>query len=113
MAENDLRLLAVFVVCIHGRAVHRIATRRIPAVCPIQDPIGSVEVQINRLRKVFIKKLNISAILGRLSWRDDNVGPENSTVTGVAIAFLRPINLAALDVYSNAHTPLPRVRPWA
>ena len=64
MGEKDLRLLAISWQRVHGRTIHRVATRRIPAVGPIKGPIGEVEVQIDWLRQFFIKELNVSAIRG-------------------------------------------------
>src|SRR3984893_10954350 len=83
MCEKDLRLLAIFGLSIHGCTVHRVATRRVSAVGPIQRPMNWIEVQIDRLRKLVIKKLNVPAALGRLTLRNLNVGPKNSAQTRV------------------------------
>src|SRR3984957_15450289 len=79
MSEKDCRLLAISWQRIHGRTIHRVATRRIPAVAPIKGPIGEVEVQIDWLRQVFIKKFDVSAIRGSLTLRDLDVSPRVST----------------------------------
>src|SRR5580693_8819254 len=75
MCEKDLRLLAIFGLSIHGCAVHSVATRRVPAVGPIQRPMNWIEVQIDRLRKIVIKKLDVPAAPGQLTLRNLNVGP--------------------------------------
>src|ERR1700740_2623430 len=62
MGEKDLRLFVISWQPVHGRTIHRIATRRIPAVGPIKGPIGEVKVQIDWLRQFFIKKFHVSAI---------------------------------------------------
>src|SRR5277367_2971390 len=113
MGEKDLGLLAISWQRVQGRTIHRIATRRIPAVGPIKGPIGEVEVQIDWLRQVLIKKFNVSAIRGRLTLRDLDVSPTDSALTGVASPFLSPIKLAAFGVYGDADTPFPRVRAGA
>src|SRR5580704_4004217 len=102
MCEKDLRFLATFGLSIHGCAVHCVATRRVPAVGPIQRPTNWIEVQIDRLRKIVIKKLNVPAVLGRLTLRNLNVCPKNSTQTRVVTTLLRPIELAASSVHRNA-----------
>src|SRR5215469_17957125 len=107
MVEKDLRLFAVFRARVHRRAVHGVATRLMPAVCPIQGAIGEVEIQIDWLRQVFIQKFNVCAIRWRLTWRDLDASPKDSA--GVVIAFLRPIKLAALRVHRNADTPFPLI----
>src|ERR1700722_17637751 len=110
MCEKDLRLLAIFGLSIHGCAVHSVATRRVPAVGPIQRPMSWIEVQIDRLRKIVIKKLNVPAALGRLTLRNLDVGPRNSAQTRVVTTLLRPIELAAFSVHRNAHTPFRPIR---
>src|ERR1700719_3852043 len=110
MCEKDLRLLAIFGLSIHGCAVHSVATRRVPAVRPIQRPLNWIEVQIDRLRKIVIKKLNVPAVLGRLTLRSLDVGPKNSTQTRVVTTLLRPIKLAAVTIHRNTNTPFPRIR---
>src|ERR1700722_20109347 len=108
MCEKDLRLLAIFGFSIHGRAVHSVATRRVPAVGPIQRPMNRIEVQIDRLRKIVLKKLTVPEALGRLTLRNLNVGPENSAQTRVVTTLLGPVELAASSVHRNAHTPFRR-----
>src|SRR3984957_12278049 len=110
MCEKDLRLLAIFGLSIHRCAVHRVATRRVSAVGPIQRPMNWIEVQIDRLRKIVIKKLNVPAALGRLTLRNLDVGPKNSAQTRVVTTLLRPIELAAFTVHRNAYTPFRRIR---
>src|ERR1700720_2413803 len=95
MCEKDLRLLAILGLSIHGCSVHRVATRRVPAVGPIQRPMNWIEVQIDRLRKIVIKKLNVPAVLGRLTLRNLDVCPKNLAQTRLVTTLLRPIELAA------------------
>src|ERR1700693_5409476 len=99
MGEKDLRLLVISWQRVHGCAIHRVATRRIPAVGPIKGPIGEVEVQINWLRQVFIKKFNVSAIRGSMTLRDLDVSPKDSAIAGVGRSFLGPIKLAAFNIH--------------
>src|ERR1700692_246341 len=113
MGEKDLRLLVISWQRVHWCTIHRVATRRIPAVGPIKGPIGEVEVQIDWLRQVFIKKFNVSAIRGSLTLRDLDVSPRDSALTGVVRPFLGPIKLAAFGVHGDADTPFPRVRSGA
>src|SRR6202166_5266159 len=101
MDENDLRLLVISWQRVHGRTIYRVATRRITAVGPIKGPIGEVEVQIDGLRQVFIKKFNVSAIRGSLTLRDLDVSPRDSAHAGVIRPFLGPIKLAAFGVYRS------------
>src|SRR5579872_5597327 len=88
MGEKDLRLLAIFGLRVHGCTVHSVTTRRVPAVGPVQRPINWVEVQIDRFRKIVIKKLNIHAVLGRLTLRTLDVSPKNSAQTRVLTTLL-------------------------
>src|SRR5258708_38256377 len=113
MREKDLRILVISWQRVHGRTIHRVATRRIPAVGPIKGPIGEVEVQIDWLRQVFIKKVNVSTMRGSLTLRDLDVSPRDSALTGVVRPFLGPIKLAAFGVHGDADTPFPRVRSGA
>src|SRR6266404_9153482 len=110
MREKDLRILVISWQRVHARTIHRVAPRRIPAVGPIKGPIGEVEVQIDWLRQVFIKKFNVSAIRGSLTLRDLDVSPRDSALTGVVRPFLGPIKLAAFGVHGDADTPSPPVR---
>src|ERR1700722_7248659 len=79
MGEKDLRLLEICWKRVNWCKIHRVSTRRIPAVAPIKGPIGEVEVQIDWLRQVFIKKFDVSAIRGSLTLRDLDVSPRVST----------------------------------
>ena len=62
MIQKDLGLFGILRV--HGCTVYRIATRRIPAVGPIQHAIRRIEIQIDWLRKVVVKDLDVAAFLG-------------------------------------------------
>jgi hypothetical protein len=64
MGEKDLRLFAISGLRVHGRTVHYVAARRIPAVRPVEGPIGKIQVQIDGFRQVFIKRFNVSAVRG-------------------------------------------------
>src|SRR5690242_12029798 len=110
MSEKDLRLLAIFGLRVHRCTVHRVATWRVPAVGPIERSINRIEIQIDWLRKIVIKKLNVPAVLGRLSLGNLEVGPKNSTYPSVLTTLLRPIELAAVSVHRNADTPFPLIR---
>jgi hypothetical protein len=77
MGKKDLRIFAISGLRVHGRTIHGVAARRIPAVCPIEGPIGEVEVQIDWLRQFFIEKLNVFAIRRRLTWWDLDVRPKD------------------------------------
>ena len=65
--KRDLGLIAVFGLPVHGRAVHRIATRWIAAISPIQHAVNWVVMsRSDRLWKVVVKNSMYLAISGRL-----------------------------------------------
>src|ERR1700682_5111657 len=73
--------------------------------------VNRIEVEIDRLRKIVIKERNVPAVLSRLTLRNLDVGPEDSTQTRIVPTLLRPIELAAVGVHRNADTPFPLIRP--
>src|SRR5579862_9242882 len=111
MIEKDLRLSGVLRV--HGCPVYRIATRRVPAVGPIQHAIRRIEIQIDWLRKVIVKNLDVAAALDRLTLRNLDIRPTDTTEARFVATPLRPIKLSVVSVHRNSDTPFPCIRPRA
>ena len=64
MGKNDLRFDAISGWRVHRRTINGVATRRVAAVCPIERPIRGVEVEIDWLGQIVIKKFNVTAVRG-------------------------------------------------
>src|SRR5215831_9532774 len=106
MGENDFGLWAISGLRIHGRAIHRVATRRIPAVRPIKGPMGKIEIQIDRLGQVFIENFNVAAICWSLTFGKFEIGAKDASFSSFIGSLLGPIKLSTLWVHRNADAPL-------
>src|SRR5579863_2594979 len=106
MGENDLGLWTISALRVHGRAIHRVATRRISAVCPVKGPIGKIEIQIDWLRQVFKEHLDVFAICRCLTLGDFEICAKDTSSAAFIRPLLGPIKLATLRVHRNAHAPL-------
>ena len=97
MVKNDLRLGTIPGRHIHRSAVHSVAARRVATVCPVERPVGNIEVQIYRLRQVIV----ILAIGCSLAAGNLQICAEDAALTGIVRPFLGPVELAP----SSAHHP--------
>src|SRR5260370_5062123 len=68
-------------------------------------------MQIDRLRQVTEKELDIFAICRSLTLGDFQICAKDAALSGIIIAFLGPVELSAFNVESYAHAPIFRIRP--
>ena len=77
-----------------------------PRSVQYKAPIGDIQVQIDWLRQVFIEKLNIVAIGGRLSpFGISMLARKMRPLPALSSAFLGPVKLATLRIDGNANAP--------
>src|SRR5262249_25492277 len=102
----DLRLLALLWRSIDGRPVHGVAARRVPAIRPIQHPVGEVGIQIDRLRQPVEEDLYVLAVGRRPGWSEPPVGPGEQAPAGGVLPFWGPVDLSSLEVEGWAAGPV-------
>ena len=109
MGKDNLWLFASPRCNIHGRSVHSVTSRGVPTIRPVHHPIGQIEVQIDWLGQTIEQHFDVVAVRGCLPLRDFQIGAKNAALSGVVIAFLRPIKLASVSVDGDTHAPFSRV----
>src|SRR5258708_2907406 len=111
VSKENLRTFASSRRCIHGRPVHSVTGRRITAVRPVDHPVGEIEIQIDRLRQLTEKELDIFATCRSMTVGNFQVCAEDAAFSGVVITLLGPVELSAFNVERHAHAPIFRVMP--
>src|SRR5215469_234493 len=106
MVEKDLRLFAICGLRVQGRAVHRVASRRIPAACPIQTAIGEVKLEVDGFGWAIVEKLNVFAVCGSLTLGNLEISAKDSSLASCIRPLLGPVKLATLSVHRDAYAPL-------
>src|SRR6267142_5350381 len=110
MVENNLRFfLAISLSRIHRRPIHRVATRWIAAVRPVDGPVGKVEFEVNRFWQALVKEFEVFAIGGSLALGNFEIGAKDTSVAGIVRTLLSPIKLAGFEVERDTHAPFPNV----
>ena len=92
-------------VGVYRRAIDRVSARRISAIRPINEPIFQIEFEIDRFRQTIEQKFDVGAVRRRLTIRDVDLRTEDATFAGIIGPFLRPINLSAVRINSDADAP--------
>src|SRR5438477_8497509 len=105
MSEQNVGRWMFAEVGVYRRAIYRISARRISAVGPIQEPILQIELEIDRLRQSIEQEFDVGAVRRSLAFRDVNVRTEDPALARVVRTFLRPVNLSAVRINSDADTP--------
>src|SRR5437899_3670153 len=105
MREQNVGCRMFAEVGVYRRAIDRVSARRISAIRPINEQILQIELEIDRFRQTIEQKFDISAVRSGLTLRDVDLRAEDATFAGVVGSFLRPINLSAVRINSDADTP--------
>src|SRR6266446_8904738 len=105
MREQNVRCRMFGEIGVNRRAVHRVSARRISAVGPINEPILSVDLEIDRFRQTIEQKLDVGAGGRGLTFRNIDVRSEDAALTRVVWSFLRPINFPAIRIDRYPDTP--------
>src|SRR5580658_2018350 len=112
MVENNHRFLfAISSGRIHGRTVHRVASRRIATVGPVEGSVGEIEFEVNGFRQAVVEKFNVFAICRTEALGNFEIGAKDSSLAGIVRALLSPIKLSGLDVERDPYAPFPYVLP--
>src|SRR6266567_6507305 len=98
MREQNVRCRMFGEIGVNRRAVHRVSARRISAVGPINEPILSVELEIDRFRQTIEQKLDVGAGGRGLTPRDVDLRTEDAALARVVRTFLRPVNLSTVRI---------------
>src|SRR3954463_6788187 len=106
MREQNVRCRMFGEIGVNRRAVHRVSARRISAIGPINEPILQIELEIDWFGQAIEQKFDVGAVRRRLTIRDVDLRTEDATLAGIIGSFLRPINLSAVRINSDADTPL-------
>src|SRR4029077_8804015 len=96
MRKQNVRCWMFAEIGINRRAVNCVPTWRISAVCPIQEPILKIELEIDRFRQTIEYYFDVSAISRRLIFRDVDLRAKDAALAGVRRSFLRPIKFPAI-----------------
>src|SRR6266571_2680972 len=105
MREQNVRLRMFGEIGVNRRAVHGVSARRISAIGPINEPILSVELEIDRFRQTIEQKLDVGAGGRGLILRDVDVRTEDAALARVVRTFLRPVNLSTIQIDRDSDTP--------
>src|SRR6266478_5396970 len=103
MRKQNVRCRMFAEIRINRRAVNCVPTRRISAVCPINEPILQIELEIDRFRQTIEQKFDVSAISRRLAFRDVDLRAKDAALAGVRRPFLRPINFPAIWINGDSN----------
>src|SRR6266436_9641936 len=109
MREQDVGCRMFAEVGVYRRAIDRVSARRISAIRPINEPILSVELEIDRLRQTIEQKFDVSPISRRLAFRDVDLRAKDAALAGVLRPFLRPINFPAIWINGDSNAQLSTV----
>src|SRR5437588_11733063 len=99
MREQNVRCRMFGEIGVNRRAVHRVSARRISAVGPINEPILSVEFEIDRFWQTIEQKLDVGAGGRGLTFRNIDVRSEDAAFTRIIGSFLRRTHLSAVRIY--------------
>src|SRR5215471_13864004 len=93
-------------------AVYRVAFRRITAIGPIQEPVLSIDFEIDRLRQTIEQQFDVCSVRRRLAFRNVDVCTKDAALARIVRTFLSPIKLSAvwIDGYPNA--PFRLISSW-
>src|SRR5882724_10025995 len=105
MREQNVGCRMFAEVGVYRRAIDRVAARRISAIGPINEPILQIELEIDWFRQTVEQKFDVGAVRRRLTIRDVDLHSEDSPFSRIIGSFLRPINLSAVRINSDADTP--------
>src|SRR5712675_2229631 len=107
MGKEDLRVSTRPWRRIRGRSVHRVSPRRITAVCPVDHPIG--EIEIDRLGQIIEKQFDVFTIGRALALRNFQACAKDPPLASIVVALLGPIKLLVLHVEGYTDTPVSRI----
>src|ERR1700730_1294435 len=102
MSHHDLRLGGLVV---DRGPVHRVATRRIAAVRPVENTAFVVELNIDRLRQTVEEDLDVGPGCCSLAGGNFDIGPEDATEPRIVRAFLRPVKMSEFRVDRQPNAP--------
>jgi hypothetical protein len=80
VGEQNLRSFAGTRCRVHGCAIHRIASGRVTSIGPVHHPVLCIELEIDGLRQIFVKHLDVRAIRGYLAQRNIDVGTTDAAL---------------------------------
>src|SRR5207249_9846494 len=105
MREQNVGCRMFAEVGVYRCAIDRVSARRISAIGPINEPILQIELEIDWFGQAVEQKFDVGAVRRRLTIRDVDLRTEDATFAGIIGSFLRPINLFAVRINSDADAP--------
>src|SRR4029077_10247937 len=96
---------------INGCAVHRVTARWDATVGPVEHAIFEIELEINRLRQVIEKYLDVRTVGGGLTLGDFDARSKDSALLAIVRTLLRPVDLIALGVDGDPDGPPGLIAP--
>src|SRR6266436_5110516 len=105
MREQNVRCRMFGEIGVNRRAVHGVAARRSSAIGPINEPILQIELEIDWFGQTIEQKFDVGAVRSDLILRDVDLLTEDAALTRIIGSFLRPINLSAVRINSDADAP--------
>src|ERR1700752_354718 len=105
MGVQNLRSLVLLRLRIHRCAIYRVATRRISTIRPIHHTALEIQLQVNRLGQAVEEDFDVCTIRGALALGYFDIRAKDAALSSIIRAFLRPVDLPALDIKRDPHTP--------
>src|SRR5882762_9244005 len=112
MREQNVRCQTLGEIGVNRRAAYRVPARWISAVRPIQEPILSIELEIDRFRQTIEQEFDVGAVRRRLAFRDLDLRAEDSAFTRIVRSFLRPVNFSTIRIDRDPDAPFRQVGAW-
>ena len=98
-------------LCIDGCTVHRVASRGVAAVRPVEGAVLQIELKINRLRQMVEEHFDVRTSGRGLTFRDCEPRAKDAPFFRIVRTFLGPVDLLANGIDRDADAPSRLVAP--